>query len=102
VVRARAAEHGLGARELAALLLGPARVTDSLDPGRGSGEPAGAAGLTEKQNTFAKRDAVMAWAAAYGQGAPARGRPSLSIAVLVLVDMRLLFAHAYTEDRTLP
>src|SRR3954465_1138490 len=33
---------------------------------------------------------------------PARGRPSLSIAVLVFVDMRLLFAHAYTEDRTLP
>ncbi|MGZ6651357.1 MAG: MobF family relaxase [Solirubrobacteraceae bacterium] len=72
VVRARAAEHGLGARELAALVLGPARATDLVDPGRVSGELAGAGGLTERQNTFAKREAVMAWAAAHGQGAPAR------------------------------
>ena len=34
-------------------------------------ELAGAGGLTERQNTFAKREAVMAWAAAHGQGAPA-------------------------------
>jgi conjugative relaxase-like TrwC/TraI family protein len=71
VVRARAAEHGLGARELAALVLGPARAPEIPDPRRVSGELAGAAGLTEKQNTFAKREAVMAWAAAHGQGAPA-------------------------------
>ena len=38
---------------------------------RVSAELAGAAGLTEKQNTFARREAVMAWAAAHGQGAPA-------------------------------
>ena len=72
VVRARAAEHGLGARELAALVLGPARAPEIPDPRRVSGELAGAGGLTEKQNTFAKREAVMAWAAAHGQGAPAR------------------------------
>ena len=36
-----------------------------------SGELAGAAGLTERQNTFATREAVMAWAAAHGQGAAA-------------------------------
>ena len=35
VVRARAAEHGLGARELAALVLGPARAPEIPDPRRG-------------------------------------------------------------------
>jgi conjugative relaxase-like TrwC/TraI family protein len=71
VVRARAAEHGLGAPELAALVLGPALAPETPDAGLAGGELAGAAGLTEKQNTFAKREAVMAWAAAHGQGAPA-------------------------------
>ena len=71
VVRARAAEHGLGAPELAALVLGPARAPEILDPRRASVALAGATGLTEKQNTFARREAVMAWAAAHGQGAPA-------------------------------
>ena len=71
VVRARAAEHGLGARELAALVLGPARTPEMPDPRRVSVELAGAGGLTERQNTFAKREAVMAWAAAHRQGAPA-------------------------------
>ena len=70
VVRARAAEHGLGVRELAALVLGPARAPEIPDPKRVSVALAGAGGLTEKQNTFPKREAVMAWAAAHGQGAP--------------------------------
>jgi hypothetical protein len=70
-VRARAAEHGLGVRELAALVLGPARAHEIPDPWQVSVELAGTAGLTERQNTFAKREAVMAWAAAHGQGAPA-------------------------------
>jgi hypothetical protein len=70
VVRARAAEHGLGAPELAALVLGPARAPELPDPRGVGGQLAGAGGLTEKQNTFAKREAVMAWAAAHGQGAP--------------------------------
>jgi Mrp family chromosome partitioning ATPase len=69
VVRARAAEHGLGARELAALVLGPARAPEIPDPRRVSDELVGAGGLTERQNTFAEREAVMAWAAAHGQGA---------------------------------
>ena len=72
VVRARAAEHGFGARELRALVHGPARAPEIPDPRRVSVELAGASGLTQKQNTFAKREAVMAWAAAHGQGAPAR------------------------------
>ena len=71
VVRARAAEHGLGARELEALTRGPARAPEVPDLRVVSGELAGAAGLTEKQNTFAPREAVMAWAAAHGQGAAA-------------------------------
>jgi conjugative relaxase-like TrwC/TraI family protein len=71
VVRARAAEHGLGAPELAALVLGPVRAPEIPDPRRVSVELAGAGGLTQRQNTFATREAVMAWAAAHGQGAPA-------------------------------
>jgi hypothetical protein len=71
VVRARAAEHGLGVRELTALERGPAVAPEVPDPRLVSGELAGGAGLTEKQNTFARREAVMAWAAAHEQGAPA-------------------------------
>ena len=70
-MRARAAEHGLGAPELAALVLGPATAPEIPDPRRVSVELAGATGLTETQNTFAKREAVMAWSAAHDQGAPA-------------------------------
>jgi conjugative relaxase-like TrwC/TraI family protein len=71
VVRARAAEHGLGMRELETLIRGPERAPEIPDLRLVSSELAGAAGLTEKQNTFAPREAVMAWAAAYGQGAAA-------------------------------
>jgi hypothetical protein len=52
-------------------VLGPARAPEIPDPRRVSVELAGAGGLTEKQNTFARREAVIAWAAAHGQGAPA-------------------------------
>jgi conjugative relaxase-like TrwC/TraI family protein len=71
VVRARAAEHGLGARALEAMVHGQALAPELPDALVVSGELAGAAGLTERQNTFASRDAVMAWAGAHGQGAPA-------------------------------
>jgi Mrp family chromosome partitioning ATPase len=71
VVRARAAEHGLGARELKALVRGRERTTQLPDARLVSDELAGARGLTERQNTFARREAVMAWAVAHGQGAPA-------------------------------
>ena len=53
-------------------MLGPASAPEIPDPRRVSVELAGAGGLTEKQNTFAKREAVMAWAAAHGQGAAAQ------------------------------
>jgi hypothetical protein len=52
-------------------VLRPARAPEILDPRQVSVELVGAGGLTERQNTFAKREAVMAWAAAHGQGAPA-------------------------------
>jgi conjugative relaxase-like TrwC/TraI family protein len=71
VIRARAAEHGLGARELRAIVRGPDLPSELPDAQVVSGALAGAAGLTEKQNTFARRDAVMAWAAAHRQGTPA-------------------------------
>ena len=71
VVRARASEHGLGARDVAALVLGPVRAPEIPDPRLVSVELVGASGLTERQNTFAEREAVMAWAAAHSQGAPA-------------------------------
>ncbi|MGZ4181542.1 MAG: MobF family relaxase [Solirubrobacteraceae bacterium] len=87
VVRARAAEHGLGARELAALVLGPARTPEIPDPRRVSAELAGAGGLTERQNTFAKREAVMAWAAAHGQGAPAHTVEREAAAFLTRTDV---------------
>jgi hypothetical protein len=67
VVRARAAEHGLGERELAALVRESHSTREAPDADRVSAELAGAAGLTEKQNTFARRDAVLAWAAAHGR-----------------------------------
>jgi conjugative relaxase-like TrwC/TraI family protein len=71
VVRARAAEHGLGDRELRAIVRGANLPSELPDAQVVSGVLAGAAGLTEKQNTFARRDAVMAWAAAHRQGTPA-------------------------------
>ena len=52
-----------------------------------SAELAGAAGLTEKQNTFARRDAVMAWAAAHGQGAPAAAVERAAAAFLTRADV---------------
>jgi conjugative relaxase-like TrwC/TraI family protein len=87
VVRARAAEHGLGARELDALRRGPARAPDAPDATRVNAELAGASGLTEKQNTFARREAVMAWAAAHDQGAPARAVERAAAAFLTRADV---------------
>ena len=71
VVRARAAEHGLGARELDTLLRGLARAPEAPDTTRVNADLASASGLTAEQNTFARREAVVAWAAAHDQGAPA-------------------------------
>ena len=87
VVRARAAEHGLGAREVAALVLEPARAPEFPDPQRVGAALAGASGLTERQNTFARREAVMAWAAAHGQGAPAEAVERAAAGFLTRTDV---------------
>ena len=70
--RARAAEHGLGQRELDALVHGaPARgptARELLDVAAGM---LGPAGLTERRTTFSAAELVMAWAQAHPQGADA-------------------------------
>jgi conjugative relaxase-like TrwC/TraI family protein len=68
--RARAAEHGLGARELQALL-GRVRE-DEPSPGtllQLASTMLGPQGLTEKQTAFSDPEAVMAWAQAHRSGA---------------------------------
>ena len=97
VVRARAAEHGFGAPELAALVLGPARAPEIPDPRQVSVNLVGAGGLTERQNTFAKREAVMAWAAAHGQGAPAAAVERAAMEFLACDDVHR--ASGLTERR---
>ena len=87
VVRARAAEHGLGVGELEALVRGPTRAPEAPDATRVNAELAGASGLTEKQNTFARREAVMAWAAAHEQGAPAGAVERAAAAFLTRSDV---------------
>ena len=69
---ARAAEHGLGRRELKRLL--GRTLERELDEGRAAEVAAsllGPEGLTEMRSTFSGADAVMAWAQAHTQGAPA-------------------------------
>jgi conjugative relaxase-like TrwC/TraI family protein len=87
VVRARAAEHGLGARELRALRRGPVRAPEVPDARSVSAVLAGATGLTERRNTFATREAVMAWAAAHRQGASARAVEDAAAAFLARADI---------------
>jgi conjugative relaxase-like TrwC/TraI family protein len=69
---ARAAEHGLGRRELKRLL--GRTIERELDEDRATEIAAsllGPDGLTEKRSTFTGADAVMAWAQAHTNGAPA-------------------------------
>ena len=84
--RARAAEHGLGRRELKRLL---GRTVEKELSEHEVAEIAahlvGPDGLTERRSTFAGPDTVMAWAEAERQGAPVER-------VLALVD-RFLARH---------
>jgi ATP-dependent exoDNAse (exonuclease V) alpha subunit len=69
---ARAAEHGLGRRQLRRLLGRTVdRKLDERDAAEVAAQLAGPDGLTEKRSTFTGTDAVMAWAQAHTQGAPA-------------------------------
>jgi hypothetical protein len=70
--RARAAEHGLGRRELKRLLGRTApRELEEREVTETAMRLAGAEGLTGTRSTFTGTDAVMAWAQAQTQGAPA-------------------------------
>src|SRR6266508_2789407 len=69
---ARAAEHSLGRRELKRLLgRNVVREFDEQGVAEVAAWLAGPEGLTEKRSTFSGTDAVVAWAQAYPQGAPA-------------------------------
>jgi conjugative relaxase-like TrwC/TraI family protein len=69
---ARAAEHGLGQRELTRLLGRTVpREPDEHDVAETAARLAGPEGLTATRSTFRGPDAVMAWAQAQRQGAPA-------------------------------
>ncbi|HEU6444584.1 MAG TPA: MobF family relaxase [Gaiellaceae bacterium] len=70
--RARAAEHGLGRRELDALVhRGPAREPTGRELLDVAAHMLGPAGLTERRTTFSAAELVMAWAQAHPQGADA-------------------------------
>src|SRR6266536_5902212 len=70
---ARAAEHGLGPKELKRLLnRALVRELDEHGVADVAAQLAGPEGLTEKRSTFSGTDAVMAWAQAHTQGAPAK------------------------------
>jgi conjugative relaxase-like TrwC/TraI family protein len=67
--RARAAEHGLGQAELAALLRRRPGEAPALDFARVSRRLSGPEGLTARHNTFARRHALAELAGAFSQGA---------------------------------
>jgi hypothetical protein len=67
--QARAAEHGLGRRQLKRLL--GRTVEQVVDLREVCARLAGPEGLTEKRSSFTGADAVMAWAQVHVHGAPA-------------------------------
>lgn len=126
--RARAAEHGLGARELSALL-GRVRYRDVSGDAlmRVACRMLGPQGLTEKRTAFSDPEVVMAWAEALASGAsadrvrklavrltqtfgvervgepPSPGRPSrYSTAELVAVEQAVLALVARGRDAGAP
>ena len=83
--RARASEHGLGRRELRALLgrrlhrePSPAEVVRIAE------RLLGPEGLTEKRSAFSEAELVMAWADAHAQGAPVAQVRALAARMLEL------------------
>src|SRR6266540_1240292 len=70
--RARAAEHGLGRAELAALLhRHPRRELTGSELLALAGRLLGPEGLTEKRSAFSEPELLMAWAEVHEQGVPA-------------------------------
>ena len=72
LIRVRAAEHGLGKEELDRLRdLAPSVTPDSVTEGRLAARLFSPTGVTATQNTFRRRDVVIAVAAGHAQGASA-------------------------------
>jgi hypothetical protein len=70
--RARAAEHGLGRRQLKHLLgRAVGRQLEDHEIAKVASQLVGPDGLTERRSTFGGTEAVMAWAERHPQGAPA-------------------------------
>ncbi len=67
--RARAAEHGLGENEVAALSTRRPTAASAPDLERETRRLSGSKGLTERHNTFARRHALAELAGAFAQGA---------------------------------
>jgi conjugative relaxase-like TrwC/TraI family protein len=91
--RARAAEHGLGETELAALRNLPRRDARAIDPGMLAGQLSGPEGLTARHNTFVRRHALAEIAGAFAQGASLReldGATSDYLAHDTVVPLRLV------------
>jgi conjugative relaxase-like TrwC/TraI family protein len=86
--RARAAEHGLGCRELAALLGRVRKVEASAVQLRGiAGRLLGPGGLTERRTAFSAPELAMAWAEALTQGAPVENVRQLCARFVALDDV---------------
>lgn len=103
-VRARAAEHGLGRDEFAALT---AEVgAERRDPGTeelGS-RLVGPRGMTERRNTFAVRDVLIEWAATHRDGATVERIEAAAASFLrrrEIVPLRRRGERAYTTDELL-
>jgi conjugative relaxase-like TrwC/TraI family protein len=67
--RARAAEHGLAAADIADLRTRRPQAVTGLDPARLAGRLSGPRGLTETHNSFARRHALAEIAGTFPQGA---------------------------------
>lgn len=87
-VRARAAEHGLGRRQLDRLALLPASRLEERASEQGLVRRLlGPNGLTASRNTFRKRDVVIALAEAHGQGTDADGLSVMADTLLHSADV---------------
>ncbi|MGH3015957.1 MAG: MobF family relaxase, partial [Gaiellaceae bacterium] len=82
---ARAAEHGLGARELGPLLhRAPYREHTPAELAALAERLLGPEGLTEKRSAFSEPELVMAWAEAFPEGAPVKRIRALAARLLEL------------------
>jgi conjugative relaxase-like TrwC/TraI family protein len=82
---ARAAQHGLGLRELTGLVhRSPYREPSPAELVRAAERMLGPDGLTERRSAFSAPELVMAWAEAHAQGAPVERIRDLAARLLAL------------------